>query len=212
MMQKLADLFHNKKLLDKALQLAHKGRPAGYERLEFLGDRVVGIVVAEMLYDAFPDEKEGDLAKRFVALVREETLAEVAEQIGLPALLKTSENELRHNTSVLSDVCESVLGALYLDAGLDAVKQFMTPIWTPLLLSKQRAPQDPKSAVQEWTQKHFKELPVYKLTDQSGPDHHPVFTVILSAGPHTVTGRGHSKKEAEQQAAQVFMETCMHGY
>lgn len=193
-MQKLAELFHNKKLLDQALQLAHKGRPAGYERLEFLGDRVVGIVVAEMLYDAFPNEKEGDLAKRFVALVREETLAEVAAQIGLPALLKTSENELRHNTSVLSDVCESVLGALYLDAGLDAVKQFMRPIWTPLLLSKRRAPQDPKSAVQEWTQKHFKELPVYTLTNQTGPDHHPVFTVTLSAGPHTVTGRGNSKK------------------
>ncbi len=211
-MQKLAELFHNKKLLDQALQLAHKGRPAGYERLEFLGDRVVGIVVAEMLYDTFPNEKEGDLAKRFVALVREETLAEVAIQIGLPALLKTSENELRHNTSVLSDVCESVLGALYLDAGLDAVKQFMRPIWTPLLLSKRRAPQDPKSTVQEWTQKHFKELPIYTLIDQTGPDHHPVFTVTLSAGPHTVTGRGHSKKEAEQQAAQVFMETCTHGH
>ncbi len=211
-MQNLIDLFHNKKLFNKALQLARDGRPAGYERLEFLGDRVIGIVVAEMLYHAFPNEKEGDLAKRFVALVREETLAEVAAQIGLPALLKTTENELRHNASVLSDVCESVLGALYLDAGLDAVKQFMEPIWKPLLLSKRQAPQDPKSAVQEWVQKTFKELPVYQLTDKTGPDHQPVFTVTLSAGPYTVMGRGYSKKEAEQQAAQSFLETYCHGH
>ncbi len=207
----LIDLFHNKDLFHQALRPARCGRSADYERLEFVGDRVIGLVVAELLYQTFPTEKEGSLAKRFVALTREETLADIAFAMGLPELLKTKENELRHNASVLSDVCEAVIAALYLDQGLKAVQDFMTPIWMPLIHANKQAPQDAKSALQEWVQKKYKTLPVYTVTDHSGPDHQPVFTVTVTVGKHAAIGRGSSKKAAEQQAAQNLLE-AIHGH
>lgn len=201
----------NKKLLNKALQLGHRGQRAGYERLEFLGDRVVGLVVAELLYTAFPDEEEGALAKRFVALTREEALAQIAEQIGLPALLKTTEDKMRHNTSILGDVCEAVLGAMYLDKGLDAVKAFMIPLWQPLIEATPVIPQDSKSALQEWSQKTYKILPKYVSLGRTGPDHHPSFTVRVEVGQHMATGIGSSKKMAEQAAADTLLKEVQNG-
>ena len=208
----LRDLFKDKTLFDKAIRLAHKGRSAEYERLEFLGDRVIGIIVAELLYTTFPQEKEGDLAKRFVALTREETLAEIAKTLGLPNLLKTNENELRHNSSVLSDVCEAVIAALYLDGDLETVKTFITPFLTPLISANQQAPQDAKSALQEWSQKIYKKLPTYTLVGQEGPDHNPVFTVSVSVETKSAQGTGSSKKIAEQEAAKNLMEAIKNGY
>ena len=114
----LNSLFKDKELLKKALSLSHHGKSAPYERLEFLGDRVLGLIVADMLYHTFPTEKEGELARRFTGLVREETLAHIAEQLKLGNLLITNENELRTNQSILADVCEAILGALYIDSGL----------------------------------------------------------------------------------------------
>jgi ribonuclease-3 len=208
----LSDLFQDKTLLNKALKLAYKGRSADYERLEFLGDRVVGMVVAELLYTTFPKENEGDLAKRFVALTCEKALAEIAQTIGLPKLLKTNENELRHNSSVLSDVCEAVIAALYLDRGLEAVKTFMTPIWMPLILSNHQVPQDAKTSLQEWAQKTYKTLPVYTLINQEGPAHNPTFTVSVSIEKFSASGSGTSKKNAEQEAAQNLMEAIKNGH
>lgn len=208
----LNELFQNKTLLHKALRLAHKGHSADYERLEFLGDRVIGMVVAELLYTTFPKENEGDLAKRFVALTCEKALAEIAQIIGLPKLLKTNENELRHNSSVLSDVCEAVIAAMYLDRGLEAVKTFMMPIWMPLILANPKVPQDAKTTLQEWAQKKYKALPIYKLINQEGAAHNPIFTVSVSIGTLTATGIGTSKKNAEQNAAQNLMEIIKNGY
>ena len=208
----LADLFHDKSLFEKALRLAHDGRAADYERLEFLGDRVIGLVVSELLYTTFPKEREGDLAKRFVMLTREETLADIAQIIGLPELLKTNENRLRHNSSVLSDVCEAVMAALYLDRGLEAVKAFMEPIWTPFSQANGQVPQDAKSTLQEWAQKKYKALPAYHVVDQQGPDHSPVFVVSVMVKEHEAMGRGTSKKAAEQQAAQNLLEVVQHGH
>ena len=202
----MRDLFKNPKLFDQALQLACGAKAAAYERLEFLGDRVLGLVVAEMLYTAYPKEKEGAMAKRFVALTREETLAEVAHLWHLNKMVKTSDTELRENNSVLSDVCEAVLGALYLDQGLDAVKKIMLPVWTPLMESNIQAPQDPKSACQEWAQHHFKCLPTYKMVEQMGTEHEPIFKVQVKVGKLTAFGVGHSKKEAEKEAAQNLLE------
>lgn len=199
-------LFPKKDLFNRALQLAYKGNCATYERLEFLGDRVIGIVVAEMLYQAFPMEKEGDMAKRFVALTREDTLARIARKMGLAEMLKTNENKLRFCSSILSDVCEAVIAALYLESGLDAVKNFMIPIWTPLLYANLQAPQDPKSALQEWSQKQYKALPVYKTLERHGPDHEPYFTVSVQVGDKIMCGDGPSKKEAEQKAAATLLK------
>ena len=199
------------KFLNDALQLSHKGKRPKYERLEFLGDRVIGLVVSEMLYETFPLEAEGSMAKRFVSLTREETLADIARQIGLPDMIKTTENELRQNNSVLSDVCEAVMAALYLDQGLSAVKKFMKPLWLPLIQAEPDIPQDSKSELQEWAQKKYKKLPEYELTDRSGPDHSPVFTITVRVGKQSATGQGSSKKLAEQDAAQTLLRKIKNG-
>jgi len=198
--------FKNKALFDQAIQLASGSKAAAYERLEFFGDRVLGLIVAEMLYNAYPDEKEGSLAKRFVALTREGTLAEVAHLWQLNKLVKTSDPALRENDSILSDVCEAILGALYLDQGLDAVKELVVPVWTPLMEANKQAPQDPKSACQEWAQNKFKCLPIYKVIDQIGDDKNPVFKVQVQVKKHIAFGVGHNKKEAEKEAAQNLLE------
>lgn len=205
-------LFQDKSLFDTAVTLSHHGKAAAYERLEFLGDRVLGLVVAEMLYDAFPQEKEGELARRFTALVREETLAEVAVQMGVPELLKTKENELRHNDSVLADVCEALLGALYLDQGLSAVCNFMEPLWCPLLTREKQAPKDAKSTLQEWAQQKGFALPIYTVLKRMGPDHAPCFLMQVEImGVGLASAEGASKKLAEQAAAIDLLKQVKNG-
>lgn len=202
----------DQKLLDKALQLSSGGKRPTYERLEFLGDRVIGLVVAEMLYRKFPKEEEGAMAKRFVALTREETLADIARIIGLPDLIKTSENALRQNNSVLSDVCEAVMAALYLDKGLNAVQDFMTPLWKPIIDTEIQIPQDAKSELQEFCQKKFKGLPSYSLIERKGPDHSPLFTVQVQIQTRKALGVGSSKKLAEQNAAEILLKSLKNGH
>lgn len=193
-------------LFKQAFTLSHGGRRADYERLEFLGDRVLGVCVADMLYHRFPQELEGALAHRFTDLVREETLAEIARKLDIPRFLITNENGLRHNDSVLSDVCEALIGAVFLNEGFDAARALITQYWQPIMLSYRQAPKDSKSALQEWTQEHFGQLPIYKLTARSGPDHAPVFHVEVHVAGHCRTAQGPSKKTAEQTAAKLLLE------
>ncbi len=193
--------FQNPALFDSAIQLAKNGQKAGYERLEFLGDRVVGLVVAEMLYMNFPNEPEGDLAKRFVQLVCAKTLAKIANLWGINDIIRNEDKKLGHSKNVLSDVCEAVLGALYLDSGLESVKEVMSTTWEPLMKSFEHAPQDYKSKLQEWSQKNFQVLPVYQLLEKTGPAHMPEFTVSAEAGPYRKLAKGPSRKQAEQNAA-----------
>ena len=203
----LEKLFRNKELLKQALTLSHHGKSAPYERLEFLGDRVLGLIIADMLYHTFDKEKEGELARRFTGLVREETLAQIAVQLNLGDMMITKEHELRTNRSVLSDVCEAVLGALYLDSGLDAVRSFMEPIWTPLLHMDKKAPKDAKSALQEWAQQHGHKLPVYTLIDKTGEEHAPKFIMQVDVeGLGQAIGEGTNKKTAEQTAASNLLK------
>lgn len=203
----IQSLFKDKTCLTTALTLSHHGKSAPYERLEFLGDRVLGLVIAEYLYRKFPKEKEGELARRHTALVREETLAEIAIDMGIPSLIKTKEDELRSNPSILSDVCEAVLGALYLDQGIQKVKEFMLPFWMPYVEANKEAPKDAKSALQEWAQKHAFDLPVYSVLKRAGTDHEPYFFMqveIMGAG--LAHGEGKSKKIAEQNAADNLLK------
>jgi len=203
----IQNLFKNKSLLRQALTLAHHGKTASYDRLEFLGDRVLGLVVATMLYEQHPDENEGILARRFTELVREETLAEVAHNLSLPDLLITHENELRQNQSILADVCEALLGALYLDQGLETVQNFILPIWLPLMRQNKKAPKDAKSTLQELAQKKGQVLPKYTVLKKTGPDHAPIFEIEVCI-PHigSAIGISDSKKTAEQQAAKSLLE------
>lgn len=202
----VADRFVASENFKQALKVAKNGKKAGYERLEFLGDRVVGLVVADMLYRHFPMASEGEMARRFVALVRAETLSEVALQLGLDALIDTNEAELRENVSVLSDVCEAVIAALYLESNLAVVQEFMTPLWTGLMSRDSVAPKDGKSALQEYAQQHHFALPKYTVVGQSGAAHHPTFTVEVCVGKYKMQGVGENKKTAEQRAALALLE------
>jgi len=212
---KLAHRFSDISLLSQALVhssvAAGKGANQTNERLEFLGDRVLGLVVSEMLFKRYPDEPEGDLAKRHVALVRKETLAVVAEKIGLGAFveLSKSEGEMggRSNPSILSDCCEAVIAALYLDGGLEAANSFIKDKWEPLMENTYEPPKDDKTRLQEWAQAQGLGLPAYSEVKREGPSHAPLFTmkVALSDGK-SVFATGKSKRLAEQAAAGLLID------
>ena len=200
--------FQNISLLRQALTLAHGNKAARYERLEFLGDRVIGLVVADMLLAHHKQEKEGDIAKRFTALVREETLADLARQIGIPSALITDTEELRSNNSVLADVMEALTAAIFKDGGLDEVYKFTKPLFEPLLDKNILPPVDAKTALQEWGHKHNVLKPEYVLVEQTGPAHAPHFKVAVKMnGFEDVLGEGSSKKIAEQNAATNFLQS-----
>jgi ribonuclease-3 len=192
-----------------------RARPAarqrGYERLEFLGDRVLGLVVADLLYHAFPQEAEGALAKRLAVLARKDTLASVATAAGLGAHLVLSKAEAqaggRQNPTLLSDACEAVIGALYLDGGLAAAAGFIRRYWQPLMAAEARPPQDAKTALQEWAQGQGLPLPAYRTVRTEGPPHEPLFAVEVEVeGRPPVTGAGRTKRAAEQAAATQLLE------
>jgi len=210
LIQIIGHKWSDESLLERALTLASGSKKAAYERLEFLGDRVLGLVVAEMLYKHFPDEEEGALAKRHTKLVRAETAIQVAEKIGLERCLNVAKSEeaiVNSNPEVyLCDVLEAVIGALYLDAGFDVAKSFITKYFYPLMLSDKTPPQDAKSHLQEWAQAQGFALPEYEVIDITGPDHSPVFTMSVKVGNFKpVTATGSSKKKTEQNAAKAFL-------
>ena len=201
--------FNNPNLLKTALTHtsvnSHVAR--NYERLEFLGDRVLGVSVASLLYRIFPGEPEGSLAQRFTALVCRETVAEVARTLGLGRFMIVADEEIRENEGVLCDVCEAVIGAIYIDGGVEAAINFVNHHWKELIDKKVAPPKDAKTALQEAA--HIKGLgvPHYETVERSGPEHAPVFTVRLKmAGTADVIGRGHNKKLAEFDAAAKMLE------
>ncbi|MBB4264920.1 ribonuclease III [Roseospira visakhapatnamensis] len=209
---RLGHRFDRPDLLDRALTHGSLGGGLeSYERLEFLGDRVLNLLVAHMLYDRFPREPEGSLARRHTALVRGETLAHVARTLGLASLIRLSQGEVdlggRDNPTLLADVCEAVLGALYLDGGLAVVDRVVRRHWTPLMDQDLSPPKDPKTSVQEWAQGRGLPLPVYETVAASGPDHAPTFTVAVRVkGRPEVRADGASKRQAEQRAAALLLK------
>ena len=187
-----------------------------YERLEFLGDRVLGLIAADMLVAAFPDENEGQLARRHVALVRMEALARVAQEIGLGQYLNLAKSEEdsggRDNPATLADACEALIGALYVDGGLDAARRFVVSAWQALLSETPIPPKDAKTALQEWAQGRGLPLPNYREVSREGPDHGPIFTVeVAVTGYDPVQGQGPSKRIAEQRAADELMKKVQNG-
>lgn len=211
--RRLGYVFSDKSLLLRALthtSVIAKKRHDTYERLEFLGDRVLGLVVAEMLYDHFEHEEEGALAKRFTALVRAETLARVALDLDLGAhmVLAPSEEDGggRENTSILSDVMEAVIAALYREGGFDVAAAFVRGRWTALMGEDLSPPRDAKTTLQEWAQGRGLALPAYVEINRSGPAHAPEFTVSVTvSGLDPVMATGSSKRTAEQAAAMALL-------
>jgi ribonuclease-3 len=183
---------------------------ADYQRLEFLGDRVLGLVIADLLFEHFPDAEAGALAPRYNALVRRETLASVARDIGLGAFLQLAPSERAMggagNPSILADACEAVIAALYQDGGLAAVRAFIERHWRPLAEGLTTPPTDAKTMLQEWAQAHGSPPPAYSIVAREGPPHRPLFTVEVALDdgtPAAATGR--SKREAEQAAAAALL-------
>lgn len=177
-----------------------------YERLEFLGDRVLAVCIAELLYRRFPTEDEGALSKRLVALVRREALAEVAEAIGLERHLTVASSARadagRARESMLSDACEALIGAVYLDGGLAPARAFVHRHWETLLDATATPPLDPKTSLQEWLQGRGMDLPQYEVLTQNGPAHAPVFTIrVTAADGKAAEAQGANKRAAEQAAA-----------
>jgi len=183
-----------------------------YERLEFLGDRVLGLTIAAWLLERHPDEREGSLAKRHAALVRRESLVAVARSLDLGAHLRLSAGEEeqggRDNAAILADCCEAVIGALFLDGGLPAAEAMIRERWAPLLMADGDGdpPEDPKTALQEWAQGRGRPLPAYETLTQTGPDHDPRFEVrVVVEGLEPATAQAGSKRAAEKAAAAALL-------
>lgn len=178
------------------------------ERLEFIGDRVLGLVMAEWLAERFPHEQEGELGRRLAHLVSQPVLAKVAEAIGVANALSVAPGEaragVRKRATVLADALEAALGALYLDGGLDAARDFIRKAWQGTVVEQAAPPKDAKTALQEWAQKRGLDLPSYTITGRSGPPHAPEFTVTVNVGAMTGTGTGANKRAAEQLAAEAL--------
>jgi ribonuclease III len=184
--------------------------PGTYERLEFLGDRVLGLTVAEMLLQAFPEAPEGELSPRLARLVRKETCAEVAAELKIgEALITGGGKEQRRalqTRNVLGDACEAVIAAIYLDGGIDAARRFVSDHWRERMLNLRGPKQDAKTALQEWAQRIGKGTPSYSLVDRRGPDHASTFAVKVSvAGTEPSIGEGRSRRDAEQAAATTVL-------
>lgn len=181
-----------------------------YERLEFLGDRVLGLTVAERLYADFADESEGQLSKRLNAIVTGAVCAEVGREIGVSAHLKLGkqarDDGAADSDNVLGDVVEALIGALYLDAGQEAARSFILRHWSDRLSRDLNAPQHPKSELQEWAAANNRKPPVYEVMDRAGPGHAPRFTVRVTIGKTlAASAEGGSKHQAETAAAAVLL-------
>ncbi|MES2755523.1 MAG: ribonuclease III [Pseudomonadota bacterium] len=190
--------------------LTHGSRDAAnYERLEFLGDRVLGLIVAEWLYAEFPGEPEGELSKRLNALVTGAVCADVARAIGVPTQLalgkQARDDGAADSDNVLGDVVEALIGALYLDHGFAAARSFVRANWAARVAGDAVAPQHPKSQLQEWAAAHRRAAPGYEIVDRSGPGHAPRFTVRVTVGRDEASATGSSKQEAETAAAAALL-------
>ena len=204
--------FLDIKRLDRALTHSSVQAPSGenYERLEFLGDRVLGLVVAEMLFEAFPKASEGELSVRLNGLVNAETCAAIADEIGLAALIHTG-SDIKSLTdkrlmNVRADVVEALIATIYRDGGLEAARAFINRFWLKRSRETGAARRDAKTELQEWAHQKGNVHPVYAILERTGPDHDPQFTVeVVVKGFQSEQGKGRSKRIAEQAAAEAML-------
>jgi len=215
--QRLGYAFSDAKLLERALThpsaIASSdpdAQLASYQRLEFLGDRVLGLVVAEMLFEEYRSDDEGDLHRRHASLVRKETCADVGAELGIGEALALGEGEEnsggREKATILGDACEAVIGAIYIDGGLAPARDLIERMWRDRMTGRRRQDRDAKSTLQEWTQGRGLGLPRYVVVDESGPAHAPRFEVRVEIEKMpSAAGEGPSKREAEQAAATAVL-------
>jgi ribonuclease-3 len=207
--------FKDGALLDCALThiSALKGarnRAGSYQRLEFLGDHVLGLVISDVLFRAFPKADEGELSRRLADLVRKETCAEIAVTIELGAAIKLGASEAnagaRKRPAILADVCEALIGAVYLDGGYPAAEGLVERLWQVRMQAKAQPLRDSKTVLQEWAQGRGLPTPVYREVTRTGPDHSPIFCVAVQLPNFApAEGSGRSKRAAEQAAATAML-------
>jgi ribonuclease-3 len=209
-----AEALTHRSALDRRAELK-AAFPHGNERLEFLGDRVLSLAMADLLLRRFPNEREGELARRHADLVRAATLAEIAEAIGLGPLIRLSDSERAQSgaagtavkPTILADTLEALLGAVFIDAGFAVAAGCIERLWGERLAPHVSAPRDAKTALQEWAQARRLPLPAYREVGREGPAHLPVFVVEAAIKGHDpARGRGPSKREAERAAAGTLLE------
>ncbi|MBQ9440943.1 MAG: ribonuclease III [Alphaproteobacteria bacterium] len=200
--------FKNKELLRNALRHSSIKKSAmPFERLEFLGDRILGVVIAAYIYRKTAGN-EGEMAKMHSAFVCAESCYEVAIKLGVNNIIKTAGPALRNNKTVLADAMEAILGAIFIDSRRDyrVVEYIVTRLWKPVFKRYKEEDQEPKTQLQEIVQANTNEVPLYTLLSETGPKHHPIFTVSVTALGNTIQASGFSKKEAETNAAREFLK------
>ena len=197
-------------LYQRALTHGSTGQP-DYQRLEFLGDRILGLIIADMLYHRYKDEAEGRLSHRLNALVSGVTCADIARQIGLPPFVRLGkqarDDGAQQSDNVLGDVMEAIIGAVYLDHGLLDTRDLVERLWRPLLESANGAPKHPKSELQDWCAAHGRKVPEYVITKKEGPPHAMRFEITVTVkGFAPISATANSKQAAETAAALAFLE------
>ena len=183
-----------------------------YEKLEFLGDRVLGLVISKKLIELYPDQKEGVLDKRLASLVNKNRCLEVSKNIGLEKfiLIGNKSNKSKIENKILSDCIEALIGAIYYDKGFEASEKFILNMWKSFINSSDVSIVDSKTKLQEYSLKKFKSLPIYKLVSSSGPKHKPKFTISVKLkNTKFFEGSGNSKKKAEQSAAKILLDSLI---
>ncbi len=217
-LEKISYQFQNQALLQEALthpSFTKKSNSNNYQRLEFLGDAVLGLTIAETLIKKYPEANEGELSKRQAYLISGEILSQVAVQIGIGEVIKFSEGEKslggKTNKHNLENACEALIGAIYLDSGLENCQKFILQNWQNIIDQNQEIPKDPVSLLQEIIQSKSKKLPIYNIEKIAGNSHQPIFQAIVEFDDKKYQAQGSSKKEAQKNAAVLAMEdlTCV---
>ena len=203
--KKIKVFFKNKNLLTQSLTHKSYNKEINNEKLEFLGDRVLGLVIAKKLLEIYPDEKEGILDKKFASLVNKKTCLQIAKKINLNKYILTLDVKKKRNIiedKVMSDCCEALIGSIYLDRGYSSVEKFILELWSDNIKDSIVTQIDAKTKLQEFSLKRFKKLPIYKLVSNTGPRHRPLFKVgVKLIDTKFYFAEGNSKKDAEQNAA-----------
>ena len=202
--------FKDKKLLIKSLTHKSYDKINNNEKIEFLGDRVLGLIIAKKLLEIYPEEKEGILDKKFASLVNKKTCLQIANDMSLEKYILTfnpKNRKIKVEDKVIADCCEALIGAIYLDKGFTAAENFILTFWSKNIKDSVITQIDPKTKLQEYSLKKYKKLPTYKIISNTGPRHKPLFKVAVKL-PDTkfYIGQGSSKKDAEQNAATLCLE------
>ena len=202
--------FNDRKLLIKSLTHKSYNSTDNYEKLEFLGDRVLGLVISKTLLKLFPEDNEGNLDKKLASLVNRKRCCEISKKLGLENFIVTSSVKFKKNKiedKIISDVCEALIGAIYLDQGLYTVEKFILKLWKGFLNLNIKDQIDAKTRLQEYSLKKYKTLPKYKLISNTGPRHKPLFKIgVCIENSKIFYASGYSKKDAEQKSAKLFLK------